>query len=311
VNRAAQTARLSILSNACLAAAKLVVGILSGSVSIISEAIHSFMDLFAALMAFFSIRLARRPADEKHSYGHGKFENVSGVLEAIMIFVAVCLIIAEAIQKLVHNAPVQKLELGLVVMLVSGIVNTLVSRTLYAVASEERSVALEADALHLKTDAYSSLGVAAGLVVIVGLKRIAGIPWASYLDPVVAIAIAFVILRESWSMLRKAFGPLVDASLSAQEIETIEGCVKQHSNVGIHSLRTRSAGGKNYIDFHLTVSESISVRQSHDVCDAIERDLRRLMPNASVLIHVEPRRPGRKRAPAARGNGKESSGGHS
>ena len=289
MNRAARTARLSILSNSCLIAIKLVVGLLSGSVSIISEAIHSFMDLFAAFMAFFSIRLARRPADERHPYGHEKFENVSGVLEAILIFAAVCLIIYEAVQKLITNEPVQRLELGFAVMLVSGVVNTLVSRKLYRVAAEEQSVALEADALHLKTDVYSSLGVAAGLLVIVGLQRIARISWASRLDPVVAIAIALVILRESWAMLRKAFGPLVDSSLSAREVAAIEECVGKYANLSLHSLRTRSAGGKKHIDFHLCMPEATSVRESHDVCDAIERDIERLMPNVSVLIHVEPR----------------------
>lgn len=289
MNRAARTARLSILSNSCLIAIKLAVGVLSGSVSIISEAIHSFMDLFAAVMAFFSIRLARRPADERHPYGHEKFENVSGVVEAILIFAAVVLIIFEAARKLIHSEPVQRLELGFLVMLVSGAVNTVVSRRLYRVAAEEQSVALEADALHLKTDVYSSLGVAGGLLVIVGLRRIARVPWASLLDPVVAIAIALVILRESWSMLRKAFGPLVDASLSEQEVASIEECVKRYPEVSLHSLRTRSAGGRKHIDFHLSMPESISVKESHDVCDAIEKDLERLMPSASVLIHVEPR----------------------
>jgi len=296
VNRAARTARLSILSNTLLVALKLAVGLLSGSVSIISEAIHSFMDLFAAVMAFVSIRLARRPADKRHPYGHEKIENVSGVLEAILIFVAVCLIIYEAVQKLIHNEPVQRLELGLVVMTISGAVNILVSRKLYRVAAEERSVALEADALHLKTDVYSSLGVAVGLLVIVALQRLAGFAWVSYLDPIVAIAIAALILRESWSMLRKAFGPLVDTSLSLQDIAAIETCVKRYPNVGLHSLRTRSAGGKKHIDFHLSVPEVISVKESHSLCDAIERDLRRLIPKASILIHVEPRERGSREA---------------
>ena len=193
-------------------------------------------------------------------------------------------------RKLISNEPVQRLELGFAVMLVSGVVNTGVSRRLYRVAAEEQSVALEADALHLKTDVYSSLGVAAGLLVIVGLKRFAGLTWASSLDPIVAMVIALVILRESWSMLRRAFGPLVDVSLSSHDIAAIENCVKRYSSVSLHSLRTRSAGkGRKHIDFHLSVPEAISVKESHDVCDAIERDLERLMPNASVLIHVEPR----------------------
>ena len=292
MSRAARSARLSILSNAFLIAMKLVVGLISGSVSVLSEATHSLMDLVAAIMAFFSIRLAQRPADKDHPYGHGKIENVSGVLEALLIFAAACLIIYESIVKLLHGEPIERLELGFVVMLISGVVNAVVARRLYRVATEERSVALEADALHHKTDVYSSLGVAAGLLVIVGLQRLFGFAWASYLDPIVAIAIALLILKESWGMLFKAFGPLLDSSISPHEIAAIERTVKAHPDVGIHSLRTRSSGGRKYIDFHLTVPESMSVRESHDLCDHLERDLKELLPKSSVLIHVEPDRNG-------------------
>ncbi len=193
-------------------------------------------------------------------------------------------------RKLITGEPAQRLELGLLVMVVSGLVNVFVSRRLYRVAAEEGSVALEADALHLRTDVYSSLGVAGGLLVIVALQRFAHVAWASYLDPVVAIAIALVILKGSWAMLSKAFGPLLDSSISPREIATIEACVKRHATTGLHSLRTRSAGGRRHIDFHLAVPETTSVKDAHDLCDAIERDLKRLLPKASVLIHVEPRR---------------------
>jgi cation diffusion facilitator family transporter len=288
MNRAARTARLSILSNTILIAMKVIVGVLSGSVSIISEAIHSLMDLAAAVMAFFSIRLAQTPADDEHPYGHEKVENVSGVLEAVLIFVAAGLIIFEAVKKLIHQEAVRNLELGIAVMLVSGIVNIVVSRILYKVAEEEESVALEADALHLKTDVYSSLGVAGGLLVIVLLERVFGFTWAYYLDPVVAIAIALLILRESWAMLGKAFGPLVDASISAEELALIERTVRERSGLGIHSLRSRRAGGKKHIDFHLSVTESMSVKEAHDLCDDIEKSIEALLTNTSVLIHVEP-----------------------
>ena len=196
MNRAARMARLSILSNTVLILMKLAVGILSGAVSIISEAIHSLMDLAAAVMAFFSIRIAQRPADTEHPYGHEKVENVSGVIEAVLIFVAAALIVVEAVKKLIHREPVAHLELGVAVMAVSGIVNTIVSRILYRVSRQEQSVALEADALHLKTDVYSSLGVAVGLLLIVVLNRVFHLSWAYYLDPVVAIVIA---PSSSWS----------------------------------------------------------------------------------------------------------------
>ena len=288
MNRAARTARLSILSNAVLISLKLTVGILSGAVSIISEAIHSLMDLAAAIMAFFSIRIAQRPADTEHPYGHEKVENVSAVIEAILIFVAAALIIVEAVKKLSHHEPVEHLELGVAIMLVSGVVNVVVSRILYRVAHQEQSVALEADALHLKTDVYSSLGVAGGLLLIVVLTRVFRLPWAYYLDPVVAIAIALLILFEAWKMLRKAFGPLLDTSISPEELAAIEQSVSRHPDTGLHSVRTRRAGGKKHIDFHLSVPESMSVKDSHRLCDIIEKELEKKLSNTSVLIHIEP-----------------------
>ena len=290
MNRAARMARLSIVSNTALIIMKLVVGIMSGAVSIISEAIHSFMDLAAAIMAFFSIRIAHRPADREHPYGHEKVENVSGVIEAMLIFVAAAFIIFEAVKKLLHREPLQHLELGVAVMFVSGIVNVIVSRVLYRVAAQEESVALEADALHLKTDVYSSLGVAAGLLLLVALERVFHLPWAFYLDPVVAIAIALLILVESWKMLRKAFRPLLDTSIGAEELAAIRASVGRHPNTGIHSIRTRRAGGKKHIDFHLSVPPGMSVKDSHALCDEIEHDLEKALSNTSVLIHIEPAR---------------------
>ncbi len=288
MNRAAGTARLSVLSNALLIAMKLAVGLASGSVSIISEAIHSLMDLAAAFMAFLSIRVAQRPADAEHPYGHEKLENVSGVLEAALIFAASAFIIVEAVRKLISPSPIVSLELGVAVMFVSGGVNLFVSRRLYKVAREEESVALEADALHLRTDDYSSLGVAVGLVLIVVLRRVFGFERAYYLDPLIALAIALFIMREAWGMLRKAFGPLIDSSISADELEIVRSSVARYPGIAMHDVRTRRAGGKRYVDFHLTVPESMSVRDSHELCDEIERSLENRLRNTSVLIHTEP-----------------------
>jgi cation diffusion facilitator family transporter len=288
MNRAARMARLSIVSNTLLICMKLVVGLMSGAVSIISEAIHSLMDLAAALMAFFSIRIAQRPADRDHPYGHEKVENVSGVIEAVLIFVAAALIIVEAVTKILVREPLQHVELGVAVMVVSGVVNIVVSRILYRVATTEQSVALEADALHLKTDVYSSLGVGTGLLILLLLERVFHLPWAVYLDPAVAIAIALVILVEAWKMLRKAFGPLLDASIAPEELAAVRASVARHPEAKLHSVRTRRAGGKKHIDFHLTVPASMSVRESHSLCDVIERDLEKALSNTSVLIHIEP-----------------------
>jgi cation diffusion facilitator family transporter len=288
MNQASRTARLSIASNTLLIVMKLIVGIQSGAVSIISEAIHSTIDLAAAIMAFFSIRIAQQPADKEHPYGHEKVENISGVIEAFLIFVAAGIIIIEAIKKIIVHEMSKNLELGIAVMLVSGIVNFFVSRRLYKVAHKEESIALEADALHLKTDVYTSLGVGGGLIVIVLLKDVFQVAWAYYLDPLVALVIACLILRESWKMLRRAFAPLLDTSISTDELGVLEANVARYSNVKMHSVRTRRAGKTKYIDFHLTVPGSMTVEVSHELCDEIERSIEKALRNTSVLIHIEP-----------------------
>ncbi len=288
MNRTEKAARMSIASNIALISMKLVAGLLSSSISMISEAIHSSMDLAAALIAFFSIRMAKKPADREHSYGHEKIENVSGVVEAALIIVASAIIIYESVKKILSPSPLVQLELGVAVMAVSGIVNIFVSRFLYKVAHAESSVALEADALHLRTDVYSSLGVAGGLLVMVLAKRVFHSTWVYYLDPAIAIAIALFILREAWGMLRKAMGPLIDESLSTQDLATLEASIGRYPGVSMHSVRSRRSGRTKYIDFHLTVPETMSVGQSHEVCDEIERSLAKEISNSNVLIHIEP-----------------------
>ncbi|HYW95165.1 MAG TPA: cation diffusion facilitator family transporter, partial [Bacteroidales bacterium] len=162
----ARVASLSVLSNSVLIAMKVTAGTLSGSVSIISEAIHSSMDLVAAIIAFFSVRASGKPPDKEHPYGHGKYENISGVIEAGLIFIAAGWIIYEAVKKLSGEQYVESLGIGSLVMLISAGVNAIVSSRLYNVAKKTDSIALEADALHLKTDVYTSLGVAGGLMLI-------------------------------------------------------------------------------------------------------------------------------------------------
>ncbi|MCX6301539.1 MAG: cation diffusion facilitator family transporter [Bacteroidia bacterium] len=282
MNPKVKTARLSILSNTLLIIMKVVVGILSGSVSIISEAIHSSMDLVAALIAFFSVRVSDTPPDSKHPYGHGKIENISGVIEAILIFAAAALIITEAIKKLLGaEIELENLWAGSLVMVISAVVNILVSRRLYKVARETKSVALEADALHLKTDVYTSIGVAVGLVLIL----ITGIKW---LDPVVAILVALFIIKESYELLRRAFWPLLDSAWTEDEKNSLEEKLNE-MGVNYHDLRTRVAGNYRFIDIHVEVPQNESVGDAHKYCDMIEDELMATYENLSVTIHIEPR----------------------
>jgi cation diffusion facilitator family transporter len=281
MNAKTSIARLSVLSNTLLIAMKLIVGIISGSVSIISEAIHSSMDLLAAVIAFFAVRVSDVPPDQGHPYGHGKVENISGVIEAILIFIAALLIIVKAIKKF-FGEPIEleSIWLGALVMFVSAVVNTIVSRRLYKVARETNSVALEADALHLKTDVYTSIGVAAGLSIIM----LTGIKW---FDPVIAILVALFIIRESFILLKKAFFPLLDSSWGDEEVKELENKLIK-MNVNYHDLRTRVAGNYRFIDVHVEIPENESVGNAHNYCDRIEDELKSTYSNLTVTIHVEP-----------------------
>jgi len=282
MNLKVKTAGLSVVSNTLLIIMKLVVGIITGSVSIISEAIHSSMDLVAAIIAFFSVRVSDNPPDKRHPYGHGKFENISGVIEALLIFIAAIWIIVESVKKLFGEEIIlEKIWIGSLVMAVSAIVNIFVSKRLYKVARETGSVALEADALHLKTDVYTSAGVAAGLILIL----LTDIQW---LDPLVAILVALFILKESYSLLKRAFFPLLDIAWSDEEIS---GLKKRLMEMGVqyHDLRTRVAGNYRFIDIHVEVPADESVGNAHKYCDMIEDKLMATYENLTVNIHVEPK----------------------
>jgi len=281
MNTKVNVARLSIISNTLLITMKLAAGLISGSVSIISEAIHSSMDLIAAIIAFFSVKVSDNPPDSRHPYGHGKVENISGVIEAILIFIAAIWIIVEAVKKLLGGKiELESIAIGSAVMIVSAIVNTIVSGRLYKVARKTNSIALEADALHLKTDVYTSLGVAVGL----GIIMITGINW---LDPCVAILVASFIIFESYQLLKRAFTPLLDTAWGEKEIEELEKKLN-HLDVSYHDLRTRLAGNYKFIDIHIQIPEDVSVGSAHLYCDRIENELTGSYENLTVTIHVEP-----------------------
>lgn len=276
-----RTARLSVMSNSLLIIMKLTVGIISGSVSIISEAIHSSLDLVAAIIAFFAVKISGTPADDRHPFGHGKVENVSGVIEALLIFTASAWIVYEAIKRFVNPGETEALGFGVLVMGISAIVNTLVSRRLYKVARQTDSVALEADALHLKTDVITSAGVALGLALI----------WLTgwhILDPIIALAVAMIIVYESFMLLRKAFFPLLDTALSADEMNKLTGILEE-MKINYHDLKTRAAGHQRFVEFHLDVPPQDTIETIHGQCDVIEERLRREFRDISVVIHPEPR----------------------
>jgi cation diffusion facilitator family transporter len=276
-------AGMSIASNTILVAGKLIVGILINSVSVISEAVHSGIDLMAAVVAFIAVREAGKPPDKQHPFGHGKAESLSGFFEGLLIFLAIIIIVYQAILKIIHGAVIGEPDYGLWIMGISAILNFIVSRQLFKVSKKSESLALEADALHLSTDVLTSVGVFVGLLLI-------KITDLHILDPLVALGVAVVIARAAYRIVKRSFKELMDEGLSENEQTAIENVLKDHSGffIGFHDLRSRRTGNVREIDLHLVQSQDISLADAHKVCDHIEEEILKVIPNAHVTIHVEP-----------------------
>lgn len=278
-----KAARWSIISNTSLVVMKLVIGFLMGSVSVLSEAIHSGLDLLASIVAFYAVGKAGKPADERHPYGHGKWENVSGVVEALLILAAALYILYEAGIRLTSGAQIGHLGLGTAVMAVSAVVNWFMSAYLFRVAKKTRSIALDADAWHLRADVYTSVGVLAGLVAI----YVTGI---TLLDSVVAIGVALLIAKSSIELTIKAMRDIFDERLPAEDEEKIREILSRHEGecIGFHRLRSRKSGSLRFIDLHLVVPRSWSIEQAHSLGDAIEKEIMEELPGTQVIIHIDP-----------------------
>jgi cation diffusion facilitator family transporter len=277
-------ARLSIYSNTALTSLKLIVGLATGSLGVLSEAVHSATDLLASFIAFFSVRVADSPADEKHPYGHGKIESLSGLAEALLIFAAAIYIVYESIHKVIERTGPESVDLGIAVMIASVVVNILVSRHLFLVARETESLALEADAEHLRMDVFTSIGVLAGLILV----RATGI---RVLDPLAALVVALLIIHAAWRLIRGAVEPLLDTQLPAGEVDMIRGLFDEEPRVlGFHKLRTRKSGSSRHIDAHVLLEDDLTLLEAHDLTEDLEDRIRARLPNAEITLHTEPYR---------------------
>jgi cation diffusion facilitator family transporter len=276
-------ARLSVYSNTALVVTKLVVGVMMMSVGVISEALHSGIDLVAALIARFSVKRSAEPADMDHRFGHGKFENLSGVVEGALIFVAAAVIVFEAGRRLLEPVAVEFVAAGMAVMGLSVVLNYYVSKRLMDVAKRTDSLALEADALHLKTDIWTSVGVFVALVAIL-------ITGEKLIDPVIALFVAAFIVRAAYDITKRSSQGLLDVALPDAEMRQIERIMNEHSSkyVNFHKLRARKTGSERQIDLHLTVPSDLSVKDSHDLAEHLEGDIQSALPKATIVIHVEP-----------------------
>jgi cation diffusion facilitator family transporter len=285
-----RVALLSVISNTTLVLLKLIVGIVIGSVSIISEAIHSGVDLIAATIALFSVRTSGVPADKKHPFGHGKIENISGTIEALLIFLAAGWIIYEAVKKFFNPAILESAGWGAGVMFISASTNIIVSHMLFKVGKETDSVALMADAWHLRTDVYTSVGVMVGLGAIwLGTFFAPGVD-LRWVDPAAAILVAVMIIKAAYELVRDSARDLLDAGLPADEENWIRDLIVKHRPQihGFHQMRTRKAGHIRFVEFHLIVDPHMSVEESHTITDDLTSHIEEHFPNTSVMIHIEP-----------------------
>jgi len=288
--RKERVAILSVASNSLLVVFKLIVGAVIGSVSIISEAIHSGMDLLAAIIAMISVRKSHLPADDGHPFGHGKVESVSGLVEAILIFIAAFWIVFEALKKITSAQELEQPGWGVAVMFVSAAANMFVSHRLFVVGKEADSIALQADAWHLRTDVYTSAGVMISLSIIWISHYFFADPRIHWLDPVAAIFVAVFILKAAYDLTTQALGDLMDVKLPRDEEEWIRSVIVAHNPEihGYHQLKTRKAGNFRFIEFHIKVDPQMTVEISHGITGDLKHAIIEKYPASTVTIHTEP-----------------------
>jgi cation diffusion facilitator family transporter len=280
-----RAAALSIASNTALIALKIVAGVLTGSVAVLTEALHSAIDLLASLIAFFSVRRAEEPADAGHRYRHEKFENAAAAAEGMLILAGSAVIVFAAIRSLAHGPRLDHLGVGIAVVGFAAAANLAVSSWLYRRAHETDSAALHGDAAHLRTDAYTSLGVLVGLALVSATG-------ADWLDPVVALVIAVAIVVTGARITLGSLRVLVDEALPDDEQAAIRGAIEAFADqgvVGYHQLRTRRAGASRYVDLHVQFARGTTLEEAHFTAHALQHEIQsRLGGGADVLIHLEP-----------------------
>jgi cation diffusion facilitator family transporter len=284
-NRASLTrfAWLSIAAAVLTICLKSGAYLLTGSVGLLSDAIESLINLAAAGMALWMLTIAARPPDESHMYGHGKAEYFSSTVEGILILVAAIGIAFTAIERLLNPIPLEQLGIGLGISLAATLVNFAVSRVLFSVGKNNRSITLEADAHHLMTDVWTSVGVIGG----VGAVALTG--W-QILDPLVALAVAVNIVWTGIQLIRRSIAGLMDASLPQSEQQKIEAVLNRYREKGIdfHALRTREAASRRFVSVHVLVPGDWTVHDSHHIAEDLERDIRAAIGDAVVITHLEP-----------------------
>jgi cation diffusion facilitator family transporter len=274
---------LALLVVLFLITVKVIVSVITKSISITAQATDSMLDLFAIGVAFLAVRVASEPADEEHPFGHGKMEGVASVVQAGLILAAVVFIVYSAIDRIINGTPLEMTTPGIGVMAVSVVASIFLSRHLQQVAKTTGSTMVDALAKNINADIYSAAGVLVGLIVVQFTKLLV-------LDSVIALVVSVLILRSAYQVVRRSFTELTDTRLPKEEHDLLLTCINEHLNrfPGFHEVRTRRAGSQRFVDLHLVMRRDVSVEEAHDMCDHLEQDIKDRLPEASVVIHVEP-----------------------
>lgn len=283
-SRKTRAAAISIASNSTLILLKLVAGAVTGSIAILTEAIHSLIDLVASLVAFISVRKADEPADDLHPYGHAKVENLAAAIEGMLILVGAGVIVYESVRRLGGPSELRSLGFGIAVLALSTVVNIVVSTYIKRQARATDSPALEADAAHLRSDALTSAGVLVALVLV----EITGF---SQFDAVTALLVAAAIVISGLRILRSSSRVLVDEALPEEELAVVREAVRSNAAPelsGYHKLRARRAGSRRYVDLHVQFRSGTTLERAHQIAHELEGEVRGKLRGADVLIHLEP-----------------------
>lgn len=285
-NPSSNLSRYAWLSIAAAIATILLKGIawwMTGSVGLLSDAIESFVNLAGAIMALAMLTLAAMPADEKHAFGHSKAEYFSSAFEGFLILIAALSIGYTAVLRLLNPQPLEAVGVGLAVSVLASIINLLTARTLMAVGRKHNSITLEADAHHLMTDVWTSVGVLAGVCLV----ALTGWLW---LDPVIAILVALNIVWTGWQLMHRSASGLMDAAIPTEKQAEIESLLADYRAKGLdfHALRTRQSGSRAFVTLHVLVPGDWTVKHGHDWAERIELDIAGLLPGAHVTTHLEP-----------------------
>jgi cation diffusion facilitator family transporter len=277
-----RVALVSVLAAMFITGFKLIIGLLTGSLGILSEALHSALDMVAAVITYFSVRMSDKPADREHNYGHGKIENLSALIETLLLLITCIWIIYEAIHRLTSGQTVIEVTVWSYVVVISSIVIDFTrSRALLRVAKKHNSAALEADALHFSTDIWSST------VVLFGLIAYQLLGWYAA-DSIAALFVAVIVLYVSYQLGRKSIDVLLDKS-PHDITKTVHEVLKEFPEVlKYHGLKARTAGADTFIKFNVHFNPDLSLREVHEVCDKIEKEIKSQVVRSEVYIHAEP-----------------------